>query len=50
MNEVVNKFMLTDDKFMHQLHLRQPEFNYRAYRTFTIHCKWIQNFKEKRIR
>ena len=30
MNEIVNKFLLTGDKFMPEMHLRQPEFTYSA--------------------
>ena len=26
MNEIVNKFLLVDDKFMPEMHLRQPGF------------------------
>ena len=30
MNEIVNKFLLTGHKFMHEMHLRQPGFTYSA--------------------
>ena len=30
MNEIVNKFLLASDKFMHEMHLRQPRFTYSA--------------------
>ena len=30
MNEIVNKFLLAGDKFMPQMHLRQPGFTYSA--------------------
>ena len=30
MNEVVNKFLLAGDKFMPEMHLRQPGFTYSA--------------------
>ena len=46
MNEVVNKFLLTGDKFMPELHLRQPRFTYRACGTFTKHRLRIQKFRE----
>ena len=42
MNEIINKFLLTGDKFMPQLHLRQPEFTYSACRPFTIQRGRIQ--------
>ena len=28
MNETVNKFLLAGDKFMREMHLRQPKFTY----------------------
>ena len=30
MNEIVNKFLLVGDKFMSEMHLRQPGFTYSA--------------------
>ena len=30
MNEIVNKCLLTEDKFMPQIHLNQPGFTYSA--------------------
>ena len=30
MNEIVNKFLLAGDKFMLEIHLRQPGFTYSA--------------------
>ena len=35
MNEIVNKFLLTSDKFMLEMHLKQPGFNYSACSPFT---------------
>ena len=35
MNEIVNKFLLTGDKFMSEMHLRQPGFVYSACGQFT---------------
>ena len=46
MNERVNKFLLTGDKLMAKLHLRQPGFTYSACGLFTKHRKRIQKFKE----
>ena len=37
MNEIFNKFLLTGDKFVPELHLRQPGFTYSAYGSFTKH-------------
>ena len=35
MNEIVSKFLLTSDKFMPDMHLRQPGFTYSASGPFT---------------
>ena len=35
MNEIVNKSFLTGDKFMPEMHLKQPRFTYRACGPFT---------------
>ena len=35
MNEIVNKPLLVGDKFMPQLHLKQPGFTYSACGPFT---------------
>ena len=35
MNEIVNKFLLVGDKFMPQMHLKQPGFTYSACGPFT---------------
>ena len=46
MNEIVNKFLLAGDKFMPEMHLRQPQFVYSACGPFTKNKERIQNFKE----
>ena len=46
MNKIVNKLLLTGDKFMHKLHLRQLEFIYSAYGPYTKHREKIQQFRE----
>ena len=46
MNNVINKFLLTGDKFMPEMHLRQPQFTYSACGPFTKHKQRIQKFKE----
>ena len=38
--------MLTGDKFMPKLHLKQPGFTYSACGPFTKHREMIQKFKE----
>ena len=46
MNEVVNKFLLTGDKFTPEMHLKQPGFTYSACRPFTKDKERIKKFKE----
>ena len=46
MNHVINKFLLAGDKFMPEMHLRQPQFTYSACGPFTKHKQRIQKFKE----
>ena len=45
MINVINKF-LAGDKFMPEMHLRQPQFTYSACGPFTKHKQRIQKFKE----
>ena len=35
MNEIVNNFLLVGDKFMPEMHLKQPGFTYSACGPFT---------------
>ena len=46
MNKVVNKFLLTGDNFMPEMHLNQPGFTYSACGPFTQNKERIQRFKE----
>ena len=46
MNETVNKFLLEVDKFMPEMHLKQPGFTYSACGPFTKNKERIQKFKE----
>ena len=46
MNEIVNKFLLAGDKFMPEMHLRQPGFTYSACVPLTKNKEKIQKFKE----
>ena len=39
MNNVINKFLLAGDKFMPEMHLRQPPFVYNVCGPFTRHKK-----------
>ena len=45
MNNVINKFLLAGDKFMSEIHLRQPRFVYSACGPFTKHKERIKEFK-----
>ena len=44
MNEIVNKFLLAGDKFMPELHLKQPGFTYSACGRFTRNKERIEKF------
>ena len=46
MNEVINKFSLAGNKFMPEMHLRQPRFTHSAFRPFTKNKERIQKVKE----
>ena len=46
MNEIVNNFLLAGDKFMSEMHLKQPGFTYSTCGTFTKNKERIQKFKE----
>ena len=50
MNNVINKFLLASDKFMHEMHLRQPQFVYSACGPFTRHKERIKNLNKRVIR
>ena len=46
MNEIVNKFLLAGDKFMPEMHLKQPGFIYSASGPLTKNKERIQKFRE----
>ena len=46
MNNTINKLLLAGDKFVPEIHLRQPQFTYSACGPFTKHEQRIQKFKE----
>ena len=46
MNNTINTLLLAGDKFMPEIHLRQPQFTYSACEPFTKHEQRIQKFKE----
>ena len=45
MNNIINKFLLAGDKFMPQMHLRQPQFVYSACGPFNRNKERIKEFK-----
>ena len=49
MNKVKNKLLLPRDKFMSEVHLRQPGFTCSTCEPFTKNKEKIQKFKETRI-
>ena len=44
MNQVVNKFLIVGDKFMSDLHLKQPRFIYSACDLFTRNKERTEQF------
>ena len=46
MNETINKFFLAEDKFMPEMHLKQPGFIYSACGPFTKNKQRIQKFMQ----
>ena len=46
MNKIIIKFLFTADKFMLELHLKQPGFTDSACEPFSKHCGRIQKFRE----
>ena len=49
MNEIVNTFLLAVDKFLVEMHLKQPGFTYRACGPFTKNKEKTQNLKKQEI-
>ena len=46
MNKIVNKFLLVGDKFMPEMHLKQPGFTYSACGPFTKNKERIEKFMQ----
>ena len=46
MNEIVNKFLLVREKFMHEVQLRQPGFTCSGCEPFTKNKERIERFTE----
>ena len=49
MNEMVNQFLLSGDKFMSEMNLRQPGFTYSACGPFTKKKTEYKNLKKQEI-
>ena len=45
-NNIVNKSLLAGNKFIPEMHLKQPGFTYRACRPFTKNKERIEKFVE----
>ena len=48
MNEIVNKFLLAGDKFMPEMHLKEPGFTYSSRGPFTENKERIEKFMQTR--
>ena len=46
MNKIINKCLLAGDKFMPEMHLRQPGFTYSACGPFTKNKERIEKFMQ----
>ena len=46
MDEIVNKFLLAGNKFMPEMHLKQPRFTYSACGPFTKDKERIEKFMQ----
>ena len=46
MNDIINKFLLAGDKFIPEMHLRQPGFTYSACGPFTKNKERIKKFMQ----
>ena len=44
MNEILNKLLVAGDKFMPEMHLKQPGFTYSACGPFTRNKERIEKF------
>ena len=46
MGQIINKFLLTGNKFLPEMHLRQPQFTYSACGPFTKHKERIKKINQ----
>ena len=50
MNEIVSTFLVIGDKFMPEMHLKQPGFTYSACGPFTKNKERIENYANRKYR
>ena len=50
MNQIVNKFLLAGDKFIPEMHLRQPGFTYSACGPSTKNNKELKIYANRRYK
>ena len=48
MNDIMNKILMAGDKFMSEIHLKQPGFTYSARGPFTKNKERIEKFMQTR--
>ena len=46
-SEIINKFLFVGEKFMPEMHLKQPGFAYSGCRPFTKNKERMQRFNRK---
>ena len=46
MNDIVNRFLLVSDKFMPEMHLKQPGFTYSAFGPFVKNKERIKKLMQ----
>ena len=46
MKKIINKFLLSGEKFMPELYLKQPGLTYTAWGSFDKYWERIQKFRE----
>ena len=49
MNKIVNKFLLAGDKFLPEMHLREPRFRCCTWWSLTKKIERIQKFEKQEI-
>ena len=47
MNEAINNFLSAENKYMPEIHLKQPEFAYNAFKSLIKTKKKYKNLKKQ---